>query len=45
MLVCRAVEPDGAPPGLVGVVCAGTGDLPVAEEARVTAEAVAGSTA
>ena len=39
MLVCRAVEPDGAPPGLVGVVCAGTGDLPVAEEARVTAEA------
>ena len=25
-------------PGLVGVVCAGTSDLPVAEEARVTAE-------
>jgi NCAIR mutase (PurE)-related protein len=40
MLVCRAAEPDGSREnGLVGVVCAGTGDLPVAEEARVTAEA------
>ncbi|HET9291703.1 MAG TPA: nickel pincer cofactor biosynthesis protein LarB [Actinomycetes bacterium] len=39
MLVCRAVEPDGARVGLVGVVCAGTSDLPVAEEAWVTAEA------
>jgi NCAIR mutase (PurE)-related protein len=39
MLVCRAVEPDGAQAGLVGVVCAGTSDLPVAEEAWVTAEA------
>jgi pyridinium-3,5-biscarboxylic acid mononucleotide synthase len=39
MLVCRAVEPDGDRAGLVGVVCAGTSDLPVAEEAWVTAEA------
>jgi pyridinium-3,5-biscarboxylic acid mononucleotide synthase len=39
MLVCRAVEPDPARTGLVGVVCAGTSDLPVAEEAWVTAEA------
>lgn len=38
LLVCRAVEP--APDaGLVAVVCAGTSDLPVAEEAWVTAEA------
>ena len=33
-----AVDPDGTAPGLVGVVCAGTG-FTVAEEARVTAEA------
>jgi NCAIR mutase (PurE)-related protein len=39
MLVCRAVEQDGTRTGLVGVVCAGTSDLPVAEEAWVTAEA------
>jgi NCAIR mutase (PurE)-related protein len=39
MLVCRRAEPDGPPLGLVGVVCAGTSDLPVAEEAWVTAEA------
>jgi NCAIR mutase (PurE)-related protein len=39
MLVCRAVDRDGTRPGLVGVVCAGTSDLPVAEEAWVTAEA------
>jgi pyridinium-3,5-biscarboxylic acid mononucleotide synthase len=39
MLVCRAVAAEQAPPGLVGVVCAGTSDLPVAEEAWVTAEA------
>ena len=39
MLVARAAEPDGSRAGVVGVVCAGTGDLPVAEEARVTAEA------
>jgi pyridinium-3,5-biscarboxylic acid mononucleotide synthase len=40
MLVCRAADPDGVrPPGVVGVVCAGTSDLPVAEEAWVTAEA------
>ena len=40
MLVCRAADPDGdRPPGVVGVVCAGTSDLPVAEEAWVTAEA------
>jgi hypothetical protein len=38
MLVCRAVEA-GDRAGLVGVVCAGTSDLPVAEEAWVTAEA------
>ena len=40
MLVCRAADPDEAQlTGLVGVVCAGTSDLPVAEEAWVTAEA------
>ncbi|HZA81936.1 MAG TPA: nickel pincer cofactor biosynthesis protein LarB [Actinomycetes bacterium] len=40
MLVCRGVAAgDGPPPGLVTVVCAGTSDLPVAEEAWVTAEA------
>jgi pyridinium-3,5-biscarboxylic acid mononucleotide synthase len=39
MLVCRAADPDGSRPGVVGVVCAGTSDLPVAEEAWVTAEA------
>ncbi len=39
MLVCRPAEPDGSRAGLVAVVCAGTGDLPVAEEAWVTAEA------
>ena len=39
MLVCRAVEPDGSRTGLVEVICAGTSDLPVAEEAWVTAEA------
>jgi pyridinium-3,5-biscarboxylic acid mononucleotide synthase len=40
MLVCRALDRDGGrPAGLVGVVCAGTSDLPVAEEAQVTAEA------
>jgi NCAIR mutase (PurE)-related protein len=38
MLVCRAAAPE-SPLGLVGVVCAGTSDLPVAEEAWVTAEA------
>jgi pyridinium-3,5-biscarboxylic acid mononucleotide synthase len=32
-------RPPRTPPGLVGVVCAGTSDLPVAEEAWVTAEA------
>jgi NCAIR mutase (PurE)-related protein len=39
MLVCRAVEPDRARDGVVGVVCAGTSDLPVAEEAWVTSGA------
>ena len=39
MLVCRAVPQDGDRAGMVGVVCAGTSDLPVAEEAWVTAEA------
>ena len=38
LLVCRAVEPE-PDAGLVAVVCAGTSDLPVAEEAWVTAEA------
>jgi len=33
------------PPGLVAVVCAGTADLPVAEEARVTAEVMGNRTA
>jgi pyridinium-3,5-biscarboxylic acid mononucleotide synthase len=31
-------NPTPARPGLVAIVCAGTSDLPVAEEARVTAE-------
>jgi pyridinium-3,5-biscarboxylic acid mononucleotide synthase len=32
-------QTDGPPgPGLVGIVCAGSSDLPVAEEARITAE-------
>jgi NCAIR mutase (PurE)-related protein len=40
MLVCRRATPDGpSASGLVAVVCAGTSDLPVAEEAWVTAEA------
>jgi NCAIR mutase (PurE)-related protein len=40
LLVCRRVRPaGGADPGLVAVVCAGTSDLPVAEEAWLTAEA------
>src|SRR4029450_4370480 len=39
MLVCRAADPDGSRAGVVGVVCAGTSDLSVAEEAWVTAEA------
>jgi NCAIR mutase (PurE)-related protein len=38
LLVCRRVG-TRADAGLVGVVCAGTSDLPVAEEAWVTAEA------
>ncbi len=38
LLVCRAAPPD-PDVGLVAVVCAGTSDLPVAEEAWVTAEA------
>ncbi len=38
LLVCRAVEPD-PDAGLVAVVCAGTSDLPVAEESWRTAEA------
>jgi pyridinium-3,5-biscarboxylic acid mononucleotide synthase len=40
MLVCRRATPTGPSAcGLVEVVCAGTSDLPVAEEAWVTAEA------
>jgi pyridinium-3,5-biscarboxylic acid mononucleotide synthase len=36
---CITLQQQDAPPvGFVGVVCAGTSDLPVAEEARVTAE-------
>ncbi len=38
MLVCRRVEP-AEDAGLVLVACAGTSDLPVAEESWVTAEA------
>src|SRR6266511_1370597 len=38
MLVCRRLEPAGDA-GLVLVACAGTSDLPVAEEAWLTAEA------
>jgi pyridinium-3,5-biscarboxylic acid mononucleotide synthase len=38
LLVCRRVDPP-ADAGLVAVVCAGTSDLPVAEEAWVTAAA------
>ncbi len=38
LLVLRRA-PAGTLPGLVGVVCAGTSDLPVAEEAKLTAEA------
>ena len=38
MLVCRRLQPAGDA-GLVLVACAGTSDLPVAEEAWVTAEA------
>lgn len=34
----RQKEPSTTPNGYVGVVCAGTADLPVAEEARVTLE-------
>src|ERR1700761_817281 len=36
-------NPAPARPGLVAVVCAGTSDLPVAEEARVTAELMGNS--
>jgi NCAIR mutase (PurE)-related protein len=39
MLVCRPVEAAQGPPGTVLVVCAGTSDLPVAEEAWLTAAA------
>ncbi len=31
-------NPPQHPPGFIGIVAAGTGDLPVAEEARITAE-------
>ncbi len=31
-------HPHAQPPGLIQVICAGTADLPVAEEARVTAQ-------
>jgi NCAIR mutase (PurE)-related protein len=37
-------NPPATPPGLIAVVCAGTSDLPVAEEARVTAEAMGSRT-
>jgi hypothetical protein len=36
LVLRRAPAPPGG--GLVGIVCAGTSDLPVAEEARITAE-------
>lgn len=37
---CITLSQESAPilPGMIGIVCAGTSDLPVAEEARVTAE-------
>ncbi len=37
---CVTIEktPDAKRPGVIGVLCAGTSDLPVAEEAAVTAE-------
>ncbi len=37
-------QPPPQPPGIVAVICAGTSDLPVAEEARVTAEAMGSRT-
>jgi hypothetical protein len=37
-------EASEAPPGVIAIVCAGTSDLPVAEEARVTAEAMGNRT-
>ncbi|MHC4712960.1 MAG: nickel pincer cofactor biosynthesis protein LarB [Planctomycetota bacterium] len=36
--------PPESPPGTIAVVCAGTSDLPVAEEARVTAEVMGNET-
>ena len=46
MLVARAAEPDGLrPAGTVAVVCAGTGDLPVAEEAAESAMAMGNTVA
>ena len=39
-VVCRRGEQPAPPPDPVLVLCAGTSDLPVAEEARVTAEAL-----
>jgi len=37
---CITLSQESAPilPGMIGIVCAGTSDLPVAEESRVTAE-------
>ena len=42
---CITLKQNPAPtrPGLVAIVCAGTSDLPVAEEARVTAELMGNS--
>jgi pyridinium-3,5-biscarboxylic acid mononucleotide synthase len=42
---CITLQQESAPlrPGIVAVVCAGTSDLPVAEEARVTAELMGNS--
>ena len=37
-LVTLRQRPAVASPGFIGIVCAGTSDLPVAEEARLTAE-------
>lgn len=38
ILTLRQTAPPPPPPGFVAIVCAGSADLPVAEEARLTAE-------
>ena len=43
VVVVRSAPPPA--PGVIAIVCAGTSDLPVAEEARVTAEVMGSKTA